>query len=86
MRGKWPTMRQRWRGALFTALFGCVVAGPIKLLDSGIGWDAVLVMLVGGVAGAVVGFVFPYGSRPGETPGFASTVSALSAASPAEMT
>jgi hypothetical protein len=39
--------------------FGAVTAGPIELLDSGIGWDPLPAALVGAAAGAVVGLIFP---------------------------
>ncbi|WP_208637141.1 hypothetical protein, partial [Streptomyces swartbergensis] len=55
-----PGLRDRWRGALAAGPFGCVVAGPQQLFDSGIGWDFPLAMLVGAVAGGAVGFAFPY--------------------------
>ncbi|GAP50021.1 magnesium transporter [Streptomyces azureus] len=58
--GNGPGLRDRWRGAFAAGLFGCVVAGPQELLDSGIGWDLPLTMLVGAAAGGAVGFVFPY--------------------------
>lgn len=36
MSGNGPGLRDRWRGALAAGLFGCVVAGPQQLFDSGI--------------------------------------------------
>ncbi|MDG9714279.1 hypothetical protein [Streptomyces sp. DH10] len=60
MSRKGPGLRDRWRGAFAAGLFGCVVAGPQELFDSGISWDFPLAMLVGGAAGGAVGFVFPY--------------------------
>ncbi|MFH8500174.1 hypothetical protein [Streptomyces coeruleorubidus] len=60
MSRKGPGLHDRWRGAFAAGLFGCVVAGPPQLFDSGIGWDLPLAMLVGAAAGGAVGFVFPY--------------------------
>ncbi|GGW26931.1 hypothetical protein GCM10010320_01920 [Streptomyces caelestis] len=57
--GNGAGLRDRRRGAFSAGLFGCVVAAPQELLDSGVGWDLPLAMLVGAAAGGAVGFVFP---------------------------
>ncbi|MEU2536469.1 hypothetical protein [Streptomyces iakyrus] len=52
-------LRDRLRGAGAAGFFGAVVAGPQQLFDSGVGWDFLLAMAVGAVAGGAVGFAFP---------------------------
>ncbi|PTH89189.1 hypothetical protein C9J60_10350 [Streptomyces sp. A244] len=52
-------LRDRLRGTCAAGFFGAVVAGPQQLFDSEVGWDFLLAMAVGAVAGGAVGFVFP---------------------------
>ncbi|KAA0923783.1 hypothetical protein FGF04_33310 [Streptomyces apricus] len=59
MRKNEPNTQRRWRGALMTAIFGCIVAGPLELFDSGFGWKFVLAALLGAAAGGIAGFLFP---------------------------
>ncbi|MFD5336063.1 hypothetical protein [Streptomyces hawaiiensis] len=59
MSGNRADLRDRRRGAGAAGLFGAVVAGPQQLFDSGIGWDFLLAMAVGALAGGAVGFAFP---------------------------
>ncbi|MFF9031310.1 hypothetical protein [Streptomyces iakyrus] len=59
MSGNRAGLRDRLRGAGAAGFFGAVVAGPQELFDSGVGWDFLLAMAVGAVAGLAVGFAFP---------------------------
>ncbi|MFF8934095.1 hypothetical protein ACF08O_04985 [Streptomyces paradoxus] len=65
MSGNRAGLRDRLRGAGATGLFGAVTAGPQELFDSGAGWDVLLAMAVGAVAGGAVGFAFPSVLRRG---------------------
>ncbi|MEU6682572.1 hypothetical protein [Streptomyces sp. NPDC046832] len=65
MSGDGGGLRTRLRGAVAGGCFGAVVAGPQELLDSGVGREILLALVVGAVAGSAVGFAFPSVLRRG---------------------